>query len=584
MPALEIPVGINAIRVNGYYGAGDGGGGIAVDQDNGTPVWFTSGGPTSRDWYLADLQPSIAMFGGGIDGINRMASYCGYATFPRGSTLIDDSVTIDVPMNFQPGAYLSVAAGKTVSLTATVTSPRQWIFRGDGQVLIPLPDEDSGEDVREFPVIWFGAFTQVPLDQAPAIQRALDALGNSREGKVIFDHGSYNISTGMTTYRGTEIRGSKTRSTVFQITNDGYPVFQTGHTACFFKDIQFEHHTDVAVKTRVFPFIHIKHDFCEIENVFHQSAQNAIIVDGPNCKIRNVEGVYGGDFPPDPGSAQILIRHTGVSAKGIYCRFSSGAWPDYIVRIGTGAVVPVTAFDIDGVEYIGGSCGVFLHSNGSAVARGIIRGVNARGVSGSQPQVIKMQTDGAGEIFSVPITDIIIPNTATAGVTFQQNSSGNIRRISLNDIHDAGVAGNFIEFIQTAGTIQDITLGAALTTPRTNDIVATMATAGGVIGIRCAIPGRRKGKTVGWTVPASGIDDGVTYHLQGASADVHLPNAGVSGTAVMSFKVASSNGFNLVADGGATINGLTTLAIGGNQMVTVAATRNAGNCQYFTQV
>ena len=53
MSALEVPAGINAIRVNGRAAAGDGEGGLYISQDNGKPVAFTSGGATARAWYPA---------------------------------------------------------------------------------------------------------------------------------------------------------------------------------------------------------------------------------------------------------------------------------------------------------------------------------------------------------------------------------------------------------------------------------------------------------------------------------------------------------------------------------------------------
>ncbi|QWW74718.1 SGNH/GDSL hydrolase family protein [Agrobacterium pusense] len=51
MPALEIPVGINAIRVNGRAAAGDGYGGLYIDQNNGSNDTFVTA--DGRTWYRA---------------------------------------------------------------------------------------------------------------------------------------------------------------------------------------------------------------------------------------------------------------------------------------------------------------------------------------------------------------------------------------------------------------------------------------------------------------------------------------------------------------------------------------------------
>lgn len=54
MPALEIPPGINAIRVNGRDSAADGGGGLYVDEDNGSADTFTTA--DGRTWHrVADI-------------------------------------------------------------------------------------------------------------------------------------------------------------------------------------------------------------------------------------------------------------------------------------------------------------------------------------------------------------------------------------------------------------------------------------------------------------------------------------------------------------------------------------------------
>lgn len=49
MPALEVPVGINAIRVNGRHAVGDGLGGLFIDADNGSADTFESA--DGRTWY-----------------------------------------------------------------------------------------------------------------------------------------------------------------------------------------------------------------------------------------------------------------------------------------------------------------------------------------------------------------------------------------------------------------------------------------------------------------------------------------------------------------------------------------------------
>lgn len=60
MPAMTVPAGISAIRVNGNSAVGDGGGGFFVDSNNGHGAAFSSGGGTARTWYLASTDPVAA--------------------------------------------------------------------------------------------------------------------------------------------------------------------------------------------------------------------------------------------------------------------------------------------------------------------------------------------------------------------------------------------------------------------------------------------------------------------------------------------------------------------------------------------
>lgn len=92
MGAISIPAGINHFHVAGYYAAGDGGGGLAIDQDNGTPAWFTTGGPAARNWYMASTFLNIRMFGA-VGNWN-----------PETMAGADDTVAIDKA--FSAAAYL----------------------------------------------------------------------------------------------------------------------------------------------------------------------------------------------------------------------------------------------------------------------------------------------------------------------------------------------------------------------------------------------------------------------------------------------------------------------------------------------
>jgi hypothetical protein len=51
--AAQVPAAVHSIRLSGGVSPGDGLGGLYVDEPNGKPASFTSGGTTARSWYKA---------------------------------------------------------------------------------------------------------------------------------------------------------------------------------------------------------------------------------------------------------------------------------------------------------------------------------------------------------------------------------------------------------------------------------------------------------------------------------------------------------------------------------------------------
>ncbi|RVN58492.1 hypothetical protein [Sinorhizobium meliloti] len=393
--------------------------------------------------------------------ITAMATLLGYIRFPVGNTLVDADLTIDAPVYFANGAFVTVAGTRTLTITDVIDSPKQHIFRGDGAVSL-ANDSDSGENARQVHASWFGAFVGKSTDQAPAIQKAFDAVGNSRESVIRFDVGNYLISSGMTATRGALVQGAGTRRTVFLVTSDGYSVFTTGQTACRFADIQFEHHSSV-VTNRVSPWITLSHDFCEIERVYMQDAFNQVIVGngGTNAKMRDINMVWR-SYPFTAGSAGILVRAAGCNIDGVFSNYSASGGPAAIIEVGSGASGNVSAPVIDNVSYVCASTGVLIHGDSISVSRGRIANVNYRGSVGNAPQAIKFLTSGTGSVFGFTVDGVEVANTATAAITFQQNSSGTIKEILVDGVYDSGTTGNGIEFIRTAGTLSDIVIGATV--------------------------------------------------------------------------------------------------------------------------
>lgn len=138
MPALEIPVGIRAIRVNGGNAIGDQHGGYFIDIPNGMPQAFLSGGSSSRAWYPSaeDIFVLRADWLGISDVSAILAAAAGifkHVNIPTGAYRIADSLTIPkgVTVEFTRGAILDIQMGAIITWNGGIKADAyQQIFSG----------------------------------------------------------------------------------------------------------------------------------------------------------------------------------------------------------------------------------------------------------------------------------------------------------------------------------------------------------------------------------------------------------------------------------------------------------------------
>lgn len=108
MAAVTVKSHIFAVRVNGYAEPGDGGGGLAVSEPNGTAPWFTDAG--GRNWYLARGAVRPEMFGAGVPSLRQAGvAYKAVASseinLPAGRFVSADSITLgDGPLKVRGAA------------------------------------------------------------------------------------------------------------------------------------------------------------------------------------------------------------------------------------------------------------------------------------------------------------------------------------------------------------------------------------------------------------------------------------------------------------------------------------------------
>ena len=114
---------------------------MAGDQNKSLTLAPTATGSTEprdlRDRF-ADVV-NIKDYGAKGDGttddttaVVAMMNDVGYAFIPAGTYRVGGSVELDYPLYFAPGAAFTVNANDTIVIRNTIDSPRQWIFKGDG--------------------------------------------------------------------------------------------------------------------------------------------------------------------------------------------------------------------------------------------------------------------------------------------------------------------------------------------------------------------------------------------------------------------------------------------------------------------
>lgn len=416
--------------------------------DGSSLIGFTQIGPgsvlrTAQDKMREDV--SVKDFGAIGDGvvidntaIQTMITAYGFARFTTGNYRVT-TATLDAPVIFENGAYLSVDAANTLSITNSIESSRQWIFRGAGSYVLGH-DTDSGENARQVHASWFGAFPSatVGVDQAPFINKAMTAVGNARESVLLFDVGNYNISSQVLASRGVLVKGAGTRRTVFKLDNDGYSVFKTDNVAVKFEGIQFELHSPLT--SRASPYIEIAHGECSVEDAYLTAPGEGILVTGSNSRINNIMAVYGVGL----GVGSSLIHIAGGSNNhidGVLLPTSQFA-PEAIVRIG-GSATTVSGSIVNGLTYVTPGIGVLIDAAGT-VGRTTISEICYNGGTAAKPDsLVTVRSSGAALVETVRIDGLTSNSNSSAVLRIEQGSSAEMRDILVSNVVAGGAtAGN----------------------------------------------------------------------------------------------------------------------------------------------
>jgi hypothetical protein len=139
---------------------------------------------------------SATDFGAVGDGVtnDRAALVAGVAggtglILPEGTYRVSSSMTFSVPVEFRPGAKLSIDAGQTVTFSKGIIAHEySQLFMGSGTVA----------GLRFARPEWWGAVRDGTADDSVPLQAALDCVGVAGGGEVRLLSGDYGITTGVT--------------------------------------------------------------------------------------------------------------------------------------------------------------------------------------------------------------------------------------------------------------------------------------------------------------------------------------------------------------------------------------------------
>lgn len=413
---------------------------------------------------IKDFGASYENAANNATAINNMAAAFGLVVIPHGNFAVED-ISILVPIHFNEGASITVAAGFTVTISDSISSSKQHIFRGDGNYSLTHDvSTGKGENARQVHASWFGAFpncnTPDPSaeDQSPYINKAFASMGNARESIVELDMGNYIIDGEILVTRAGWVKTAGTRRTVFLCKSDGWTAFRTTGPACRFADIQFE--LAPYLPARSSPFIQIDHGECEIYNGFFAQAARSIVLNSNNARVDNIMAVYGAN--PGAGSSLVEITQgSGNEVRNVMAGTSAKFGPEVLVRVGgDNQTEAISNFLVENVSHITPSKTVLVKASSFNIQRGTIRNARYNGYDGTAPDwSIELVTEGSSNIQDVIISDVVLSPMAAGAVALKQHSTGFMHSIILDSVTAYGTTGKGLLLEQTAGNMSSVFVG-----------------------------------------------------------------------------------------------------------------------------
>lgn len=425
----------------------------------------------ARRWALraeSSVGPEVRQFGVGSAAITEMARQVGYVRVVA-PLLLNADVTVDVPIYFEPGARI-VGAGRTLTIRSDIESPNQQIFAdGLNVVLGHSGTTGHGENAREVHVSWFGAFPSSisPVVSAEAaMQRAFDAVGNSREAVILFEMGNYRMRAGCLVGRGTRIMGKGRRRTVFLLEGDGWAAFRTLGPAVSIENCQVEQ--PPGSTPRESPFFVFDHIDFEVRSFRGGYSRKNFVLNAGSGSIVDAYAVYSQDM----GEGSSFIEVNGgsfVRIEDIDLR-SSAFGPEAVVKVNSPTSgAPMIALYIDGIKALTQTIPVFFEATGSGVIQSFSVTDTQHDYVGGQgavsPAVIRLKTSGTAQIRIGSLVNIIGGAPAACAIEILAAAGTNIRDMIVDGV-TLGGPGDLIRNTSAVGTVSRILVSGVNATSR----------------------------------------------------------------------------------------------------------------------
>ncbi|AXF66059.1 phage head-binding domain-containing protein [Leclercia sp. W17] len=392
-----------------------------------------------------------------LERATAMIAGLGYVRLANGEHVFTTG-TLDAPLYFDYGAYITIPAGNTLTITGNIESPKQYIFRGDGSVLL-RNDEDSGEDSHDVHASWFGVVpvNDAAIDQAPALAKLFASLDNTREGSVDFDSGRYPIGFGLIVPRATWIRCLGSRRTIFEALGNGYDLFTAQANGVRFSGMQFELSDNFPTTFRSSGwFINSNQQLVELDDVWVGKASNSILLSGGKSTAKQIRATFDEGVDVGANSCVICVEGSDALVEDVMV-VGDGLGPAAIVSVGGQGVNNITSATVTGVRSNCKSIPVSITAKSKKISGVKVNDINCRGLTGFEaPAVVNIETTGTGSVDGVSVDGVMANDKVINGISIKQGGTGATRRISVCNTKVLGGAGVGVRLERVAGTLDGI--------------------------------------------------------------------------------------------------------------------------------